>query len=115
MMMMSTDTFTATAMAEAMPFFMVAATLFITGFAGLIVSRHLIRMLMCLELMLNAVNLLLVSINNVVALGDVSGHVFAIFILTISAAEAAVGLALVMAMYKQHRNVDSDTLTTLKG
>lgn len=116
MMMMSVDAATTVAaMNEALPYLTIATLLFVTGLAGLIVSRHVIRMLMCLELMLNAVNLVLISLNSAVALNDLSGQVFAIFILTISAAEAAVGLALVMALYKQHRTVDTDAFAQLKG
>jgi len=92
----------------------VALTLFSIGFAGVVSSRHLIRTLMCVELMLNAVNLVFVSMNNYVNPSDVSGQVFAIFILTISAAEAAVGLAIVLALFKHTASVDVDDFKALK-
>ncbi|XVJ50793.1 MAG: NADH-quinone oxidoreductase subunit NuoK [Vampirovibrio sp.] len=93
----------------------VATFLFGIGFAGVVSSRHLIRTLMCLELMLNAVNLVFVSINNSINPSDVSGQIFAIFILTISAAEAAVGLAIVLALFKNTASVDVETFKQLHG
>ena len=93
----------------------VAGLLMALGLLGVLTSRHVIRMLMCLELMLNAVNINLVAINHAVSPGDLSGQVMAIFTLTISAAEAAVGLAIVIALYRSLRTVDSDTFTGLKG
>jgi NAD(P)H-quinone oxidoreductase subunit 4L len=92
----------------------VAVGLFVIGFAGVVTSRHLIRTLMCVELMLNAVNLVFVSMNNHVNPSDVSGQVFAIFILTISAAEAAVGLAIVLALFKNTASVDTEHFKQLK-
>jgi NAD(P)H-quinone oxidoreductase subunit 4L len=93
----------------------VATILFGLGFAGVVSSRHLIRTLMCVELMLNAVNLVFVALNNHVNPSDLSGQVFAIFILTISAAEAAVGLAIVLALFKNTASVDVEEFTRLKG
>jgi NADH:ubiquinone oxidoreductase subunit K len=92
----------------------VATILFGVGFAGVVSSRHLIRTLMCVELMLNAVNLVFVSLNNHVNPSDVSGQIFAIFILTISAAEAAVGLAIVLALFKNTASVDVEDFKQLK-
>jgi NAD(P)H-quinone oxidoreductase subunit 4L len=92
----------------------VATFLFVIGFAGVVSSRHLIRTLMCVELMLNAVNLVFVSINNHVNPGDVSGQIFAMFVLTISAAEAAVGLAIVLALFKNTATVDLEHFKNLK-
>ncbi|MBK8189335.1 MAG: NADH-quinone oxidoreductase subunit NuoK [Vampirovibrionales bacterium] len=97
-----------------------AATLFAIGLAGLLTSRNAIRALMSLELMLNSVNINLVALNNFLApqlngAALLNGHVFAIFILTVSAAEAAVGLALILALFRQRKTVDMDAFTTLKG
>jgi NAD(P)H-quinone oxidoreductase subunit 4L len=92
-----------------------ASLLFGLGFMGVATARHLIRTLMCVELMLNAVNLVLVAINNAINPGDLSGQVFAIFVLTISAAEAAVGLAIVIALFKQTGSVDAEAFQQLNG
>jgi NADH:ubiquinone oxidoreductase subunit K len=92
-----------------------ASILFGLGFMGVATGRHLMRTLMCVELMLNAVNLALVAINNAVNPGDLSGQVFAIFVLTVSAAEAAVGIAIVIALFKNTGSVDADAFQQLKG
>jgi NAD(P)H-quinone oxidoreductase subunit 4L len=96
------------------PYLAVSALLFTMGLLGVIISRHLIRVLMCVELMLNAVNLNLVAINHAVSPGDLSGQVFSIFILTVSAAEAAVGLAIVIALYRARATADVESYQSLK-
>jgi NAD(P)H-quinone oxidoreductase subunit 4L len=96
-------------------YLMVSVLLLGLGFIGVMVSRHLIRTLMCVELMLNAVNLALVAINQAVNPADLSGQIFAIFVLTISAAEAAVGLAIAIALFKQTASVDVEAYRALRG
>jgi NAD(P)H-quinone oxidoreductase subunit 4L len=96
-------------------YLILAALLFCIGLMGVITSRNLIRMLICLELMLNAVNINFVAFNNYLNLGELSGQVFAIFVLTVSAAEAAVGLAIVIALVRQRATVDADQLNWLNG
>ncbi len=101
-------------------YLVLATLLFVIGFIGVTTSRNVIRVLMCVELMLNAVNINMVAFNNYlnpVAFGDflLPGQVFAIFILTVSAAEAAVGLAIVIALYRQRSTVDMEDFTLLKG
>lgn len=91
-----------------------AITLFIIGLYGVITSRNTIRVLMALELMMNAVNINLVAFNNYLHPENLSGQVFAIFILTVSAAEAAVGLAIVIALYRLKNTVDMEKMDTLK-
>lgn len=97
------------------PYLVIASVLFAMGLLGVIVSRHLIRVLMCVELMLNAVNINLVAINNAVSPGDLSGQIFSIFILTVSAAEAAVGLAIVIALYRARATADVESYQSLQG
>lgn len=92
-----------------------AVLLFSIGLVGLITSRNMIRVLMCLELMLNAVNINFVAFNNYLHLDVMAGQVFSIFILTVSAAEAAVGLAVVIALYRMRSSVDIERYTVLKG
>lgn len=78
-------------------FIVISTLLFSVGLYGVIASRNAIRVLMSIELMLNAVNLNMVAFNNYLHLQNLSGQVFSIFILTVSAAEAAVGLSILIA------------------
>lgn len=89
--------------------------LFSIGVYGVLSSRNAIRVLMCVELMLNAVNINLVAFNNFVNLENLSGQVFGIFILTVSAAEAAVGLAILIALFRTRGSVDMSKFTILRG
>lgn len=91
-----------------------ATILFILGLFGVLMSRNVIRVLMSLELMLNAVNINFVAFNNYLNPSQLTGQVFAIFILTVSAAEAAVGLAIVIAMYRARSTVDMEKFDLLK-
>jgi len=91
-----------------------AALLFSIGMYGMIVSRNAVRVLMSIELMLNAVNLNLVAFARYVDPVHVRGQVFAIFILTVAAAEAAVGLAIVLAIYRNTTTVDMEKFNLLK-
>lgn len=102
-------------------YLVLASVLFVIGFVGVTTSRNVVRVLMCVELMLNAVNINMVAFNNYlnpIALNGeflLPGQVFSIFILTVSAAEAAVGLAIVIALYRQRATVDMEDFTLLKG
>ncbi len=91
-----------------------AALLFSIGMYGMVVSRNAVRVLMSIELMLNAVNLNLVAFARYVDPVHVRGQIFAIFILTVAAAEAAVGLAIVLAVYRNTSTVDMDKFNLLK-
>ncbi len=102
-------------------YLVLATILFVIGFVGVTTSRNVIRVLMSLELMLNAVNINFVAFNNhlnpVLDNGSflLSGQAFAIFILCVSAAEAAVGLAIVIALYRQRATVDMEQFNLLRG
>ncbi len=87
--------------------------LMVLGLIGIAVRRNIIALLLSTELMLNAVNIAFVAFD--MKLADVSGQVFVFFILTIAAAEAAVGLGLIMAIYRLRKDVDTETLTELKN
>lgn len=89
-----------------------AAMIFFTGFAGMLLRRNILVMLMCVELMLNAVNLTFVVFSQ--QLHDLSGHLAALFVIVVAAAEGAVGLALVIAMFRTLRSVDTDDIRMLK-
>ncbi len=88
--------------------------LFSIGLYGVLSSRNAIRLLMCIELMLNAVNINLVAFNNYVNMNDLSGQIFSIFILTVSAAEASVGLAILIALYRRRSTADMERFNLLK-
>lgn len=90
-----------------------AAILFALGVAGATMRRNIIVVLMSVELMLNAVNLTLVTVAR--AIGDVSGHVFVFFSLSVAAAEVAVGLALVVAIWRTLGSSDVDDVSVLHG
>jgi len=92
-----------------------AAVLFCIGLFGMLNSRNVIRVLICLELMLNAVNINFVAFNNYLHLTQLSGQVFAMFILTVSAAEASLGLAIVIALFRARSTVDIEEFNWLKG
>lgn len=89
-----------------------SAVLFSIGVLGVLFRRNAIIIFMCIELMLNAVNLLLVAFANYH--NDASGQVFVFFIMAVAAAEVAVGLAILVMMYRNTRTTDIDVLKLLK-
>mgnify|MGYP003393482958 CR=1 FL=1 len=90
----------------------VSAILFITGTIGVLVRRNALIMLMSLELMLNAVNLSFVAYARM--LNDSGGHVFVFLSITVAAAEAAVGLAILLTIFRAKETVDVDYLNLLR-
>jgi len=93
-------------------FLVLAAVLFAIGVAGVLLRRNALIMLMSVELMLNAANLTVITFARM--WGDMSGQTFALIIIAVAAAEASVGLAIVVAVFRGRRHVDVDRLTTLK-
>jgi NADH-quinone oxidoreductase subunit K len=89
------------------------AILFAIGALGLLVRRNPLVMFMCVELMLNAVNLTFVTFSNV--LDDVSGQVVVFFVLVVAAAEVTVGLGIIVAILRRRPGATADDLTLLKG
>ena len=89
-----------------------SAMLFAVGVAGVLVRRNAIVVFMCIELMLNSVNLTLVGY--AAALGDVTGQVLVFFVMAVAAAEAAVGLAIVIALFRNRQTVNIDEINILK-
>jgi NADH-quinone oxidoreductase subunit K len=87
--------------------------LFCIGLMGVLLRRNAIILLMCIELMLNAVNLLFVSFSSY--MGDSNGQLFVFFIMVVAAAEAAVGLAILVMMYRNTRSTDVSLMDKLKG
>lgn len=95
------------------PVLVTSAALFLTGLAGVLTRRNLLIVLMCIELMLNAVNLAFVGFAR--QAGQVDGQVFAVFVMAVAAAEAAIGLALVLLLFRHKATVDLQDLNVLKG
>ena len=93
-------------------YLVLAAILFLIGTVGVLVRRNAMIILMSVELMLNAANMTIIVFARM--WGDLSGHTFALMVIAVAAAEAAVGLAIVVAVFRGRRNVDVDRLTTLR-
>lgn len=93
---------------------LLAALLFCIGIYGLITSRNAVRVLMSIELLLNAVNLNLIGFANYLDGQDIKGQVFAVFVIAVAAAEAAVGLAIILAIYRNRDTVDMEQFNLLK-
>jgi NADH-quinone oxidoreductase subunit K len=87
--------------------------LFVLGVVGVLVRRNLLTVLMSIELMLNAVNLNLVAFSR--QLGDLAGQVFAVFIIAVAAGEAAIGLAIIISLYRLKGSVNLDDAAEMKG
>ena len=94
-------------------YLMLSATIFSIGLIGVIVRRNMITVLMCIELMLNAVNINLVAFSQL--LSNLEGQVFTIFIITVAAGEAAVGLAIIIQLYRLRSTVNVDEARDLNG
>jgi NADH-quinone oxidoreductase subunit K len=92
----------------------VAAVLFALSVAGIFINRrNLILLLMCIELMLLAVNFNFIAFSRY--LGDETGQIFVFFILTVAAAEAAIGLAILVVLFRNRRSINVQELDTMKG
>ena len=95
-------------------YLILAAIIFTIGIIGIFLNRkNLIVILMCIELLLLAVNINLVSFS--IFLNDINGQVFTLFILTVAAAEAAIGLAIIVAYYRNAGSIRVEDINTLKG
>ncbi|MGZ3769718.1 MAG: NADH-quinone oxidoreductase subunit NuoK [Bdellovibrio sp.] len=94
-------------------YLVLAAMLFVTGMAGVLLRRNIIVLLMSIELMLNSVNLTFVAFSKFLGLLD--GHIMVFFVMTIAAAEAAVGLALAVSIFKRFNEVNIRFFEHLKG
>ncbi|MFT3742147.1 MAG: NADH-quinone oxidoreductase subunit NuoK [Gammaproteobacteria bacterium] len=95
-------------------YLIVAAILFVISMAGIVLNRkNLIVLLMCIELMLLAVNTNLIAFSQY--LNDTAGEVFVFFILTVAAAESAIGLALLVLLFRKRGSIQVDQLDSLKG
>jgi NADH-quinone oxidoreductase subunit K len=90
-----------------------AAIIFTIGAVGLLVRRNALIMFMCVELMLNAVNLTFVTFARM--LDDIGGQVFVFFTLVVAAAEVVIGLALIVAIFRRHQGATADDISLMRG
>lgn len=106
-------------MASLNDYLLVSGLLFGVGLAGVVLRRNIIIVFMCLELMLSAANLTLVAFSRFHpasnGLPDYNGQMLVFFVVTVAAAEVAVGLAIIVALYRARQTIHTDELTSLKG
>ena len=95
------------------PALLLSLALFAIGALGVFLRRNVITIFMCVELMLNAVNLAFVAFSR--AWGTLDGQVLVFFVMTVAAAEAAVGLAIIIALFRHRQTVDLSNINLLKG
>ena len=96
-------------------YLMLGALLFGIGLFGALTRRNAVAILMCLELMLNAVNINMVAFSRFITPNLLTGQIFAIFIIGIAAAEAALGLAIVLAIFRHRETINADEIDLMKG
>ena len=96
-------------------YLVLGAILFCIGILGLIISRNVIRVLMSIEILLCSVNINFVAFANYNDINNLQGQVFAIFIMAVAAAEAALGLAILLSLYRNKPTVDTEEINELKG
>jgi NADH:ubiquinone oxidoreductase subunit K len=94
-------------------YLVVSALIFSIGAGGVLVRRNPLVILLCIELMLNAANLALVSFSRVH--GNMDGQIFALIVMVIAACEVAIGLGLIVAIFRRRLPIDVDELTELQG
>ena len=95
-------------------YLLIASILFCIGVWGLINSRNAVRVLMSIELMLNGVNINLMAFSSYIDGNIIRGQVFTVFVITVAAAEAAVGLAILLSLYRNRTTVDMESFNLLK-
>jgi NADH:ubiquinone oxidoreductase subunit K len=95
-------------------FLILAAALFAMGVYGLLVRRNIVLILLSVELMLNAVNINLVAFESVLVTAEAIGQVFAIFVITVAAAEVGIGLAIVLMIFRNRRSANVDDLELMR-
>ncbi len=95
-------------------YLVVSAALFVLSMSGIFLNRkNVIVLLMCIELLLLAANINFVAFSQY--LGQIEGQIFVFFILTVAAAESAIGLAILVLMFRNHNTIDVDDLSSLRG
>lgn len=94
-------------------YLVLSAILFVIGTTGVLLRRNLIVMFMCVEIMLSAVNLSFIAFSRYY--NDVAGHLFAFMVIAVAAAEAGIGLALIINVFRHKQNIDVDQMNLMKG
>ena len=94
-------------------YLVLSALLFTIGVIGVLIRRNAIIIFMCIELMLNAANLAFVAISR--NLGETTGQVFVFFVMAVAAAEVAIGLAIIVSVFKHRQTINVDEVNSLKG
>ena len=94
-------------------YLILSAMLFTIGVVGVLIRRNAIIIFMCIELMLSAANLAFVAISR--ELGEVNGQIFVFFVMTVAAAEVAIGSAIIVSVFKHRETINVDEINSLKG
>lgn len=94
-------------------YLVLSALLFVIGMAGILLRKNIIVMMMCIELMLNAVNISTIAFSKYIH--NLNGHIIVFFVMTIAAAEAAVGLAIIVNVFKKYKEVNIRFFEHLRG
>ena len=95
-------------------YLVLSAVLFSVGLFGVLTQRNVIKIIMCIEIMLNAVNISLIAFSRYVTPVTLTGQLFAIFVMVVAAAEVAVGVAIIFAAYRNRESVDIENFNILK-
>lgn len=95
-------------------YLILSAVLFSVGLYGVLAKRNAVIILMCIEIMLNAVNIALVAFSRYITPLLLTGQIFAIFVIVVAAAEAAVGIAIIITIYRNRESVDVDKFNLMK-
>jgi NAD(P)H-quinone oxidoreductase subunit 4L len=95
-------------------YLVLSAVLFVIGLYGALTRRNAVVMLMCIEIMLNAVNVALVAFSSYIVGAALAGQVFAIFVMVVAAAEAAVALAIIITIYRNRESIDITNVNLMK-
>lgn len=95
-------------------FLILSGTLFFIGLFNVLAKKNVIAILMGMEIMLSAVNINLIAFSRYTAVPMLNGHVFALFVIALAAAEVSVGLALIISVYRQHKTVEADEINKMK-
>lgn len=95
-------------------FLVLSAVLFSIGLYGALAKRNAVIILMCIELMLSAVNITLIAFSRYIVPAELTGQIFAIFVIVVAAAEAAVGLAIILAIYRNRQDIDVTRINLMK-
>ena len=95
-------------------YLLLSAVLFSIGLYGVLAKRNAIAILLCIEIMLNAVNIALVGFSRYITPTELTGQVFALFIIVVAAAEAAIGLAIIITIYRSRGSIDATKIDLMK-